>query len=126
MVFRQGQERTVRGFGILCLRVKHHCYIQCLLYTFGTNGQHRSTRCNRGLSQEFGLGFFASSLVPSSVAMAKAIGLFGAARFSADTESLGKEVAFTFGAALVALINLTASVITIAVVALPAILPRKN
>jgi hypothetical protein len=71
--------------------------------------------------KDFALGLLASSLVPSSVSMAKTIGLFGTAQLSPVVESRGTKLSMAFGAALVAFVNLLASTITIFLVAWPAL-----
>jgi hypothetical protein len=93
----------------------------CFLREWARTGVNNPLLAVMTYPKDFALGLFVSSLLPSSVSMAKAIGLFGTANFATNKESHGKELAFTLGTALIAFVNLVASIITIALVAMPAV-----
>jgi len=64
-------------------------------------------------ARDLGLGFVVVSIVFTAVAVAKAIGLIGAAQLTKDAASHRKEIGFSIGAILIGALNLIGSMVTI-------------
>jgi hypothetical protein len=97
---------------LACTLTTAAIFIACWLRTSGEVDAASVIRSVLTEPKLFGLGFLAMSLVPSSIALSKIVGLLSVSR---NTDAgRPNQVGFAIGAAILGAVNFAASIVTIA------------